>query len=216
MTQKKRPTPEQILEYRRMCETAATSADYDKINAFTEEYDTFACVFEENGKKGVKDAAGEVLVPAQFDEVTYTFADIFRGTAIAVIKAGKMALVKPDGQGTMLTDFIYDSIPFQDGYYFLMKDGKFGLATSGGHVVLPAEQDEVFLPMNDLVVFTKDGKNGFAMLGTGLVTEAEYEDYELTDNDYLKVFKDGQAGYIDAEGKFTEDEDEMFFNADCD
>ena len=70
--------------------------------------------------------------------------------------------------------------------------------------------------MNDLVVFTKDGKNGFAMLGTGLVTEAEYEDYELTDNDYLKVFKDGQAGYIDAEGKFTEDEDEMFFNADCD
>jgi hypothetical protein len=96
-----------------------------------------------------------------------------------------------------------------------VKEGKFGLATSGGYVVVPAEQDEVFYPINDLVVFTKDGKNGFAMLA-GLITEAEYDDYELMDSEYLKVFKDGMAGYIDANGNFTEDEDEMFFNAVCD
>lgn len=215
MTQKKKPTLEQIQEFRRIYKTAVTSEDYDKVNAFTEEYDTFTCAFEENGMMGVKDAAGDVLVPAKFDDIAYTFADIFRGTAVAVVKAGKMALVKPDGQGTMLTDFVYDSIQFQDGFYFLVKEGKFGLATSGGYVVVPAEQDEVFYPLNDLVVFTKDGKNGFAML-TGLITEAEYDEYELMDSEYLKVFKDGMAGYIDASGNFTEDEDEMFFNAVCD
>ena len=215
MTQKKKPTPEQIQEFRRIYKTAVTSEDYDKVNAFTDEYDTFTCAFEENGMMGVKDAAGDVLVPAKFDDIAYTFADIFRGIAVAVIKSGKMALVKPDGQGTMLTDFVYDSIQFQDGFYFLVKEGKFGLATSGGHVVVPAEQDEVFYPINDLVVFTKDGKNGFAMLA-GLITEAEYDDYELMDSEYLKVFKDGVAGYIDASGNFTEDEDEMFFNAVCD
>lgn len=215
MTQKKIPTPEQIQEFRRIYKTAVTSEDYDKVNAFTDEYDTFTCAFEDNGMMGVKDAAGDVLVPAKFDDIAYTFTDIFRGTAVAVVKAGKMALVKPDGQGTMLTDFVYDSIQFQDGFYFLVKEGKFGLATSGGHVVVPAEQDEVFYPLNDLVVFTKDGKNGFAML-TGLITEAEYDDYELMDSEYLKVFKDGMAGYIDANGNFTEDEDELFFNAVCD
>lgn len=215
MTQKKKPTPEQIQEFRRIYKTAVTSEDYDKVNAFTDEYDTFTCAFEENGMMGVKDAAGDVLVPAKFDDIAYTFADIFRDTAVAVVKAGKMALVKPDGQGTMLTDFVYDSIQFQDGFYFLVKEGKFGLATSGGHVVVPAEQDEVFYPINDLVVFTKDGKNGFAMLA-GLITEAEYDDYELMDSEYLKVFKDGMAGYIDANGNFTEDEDEMFFNTVCD
>ena len=214
MTQKKKPTPEQIQEFRRIYKTAVTSEDYDKVNAFTDEYDTFTCAFEENGMMGVKDAAGDVLVPAKFDDIAYTFADIFRDTAVAVVKAGKMALVKPDGQGTMLTDFVYDSIQFQDGFYFLVKEGKFGLATSGGHVVVPAEQDEVFYPINDLAVFTKDGKNGFAMLA-GLITEAEYDDYELMDSEYLKVFKDGMAGYIDANGNFTEDEDEMFFNTVC-
>ena len=216
MTQKKTPTPEQIQEYRRICETAVTSEDYDKVNAFTDEYDTFTYVFEESGRMGVKDAAGEVLVPALFDDVAYTFADFFRGTAVAVIRSGKMALVKPDGKGTMLTDFIYDSIHFQDGFYFMVKDGKYGLATSGGHVVVPAEQDEVFMPINHLASFTKDGRNGFAMIGTGLITDAEYEDYDLTESDYLKVYRNGLPGYIDAEGNFTEDEDEMFFNAACD
>ena len=91
MTQKKTPTPEQIQEYRRICETAVTSEDYAKVNAFTDEYDTFTYVFEESGRMGVKDAAGEVLVPALFDDVAYTFADFFRGTAVAVIRSGKMA-----------------------------------------------------------------------------------------------------------------------------
>ena len=50
----------------------------------------------------------------------------------------------------------------------------------------------------------------------GLITDAEYEDYDLTESDYLKVYRNGLPGYIDAEGNFTEDEDEMFFNAACD
>lgn len=43
MTQKKKPTPEQIQEFRRIYKTAVTSEDYDKVNAFTDEYDTFTC-----------------------------------------------------------------------------------------------------------------------------------------------------------------------------
>lgn len=213
MTQKKKPTQEQIQEYRTMCKRAVTNEDLKAIEAFAQEYDTFTFVYEENGKMGVKDAAGYVLVPAQFEDIAYTYADSCRGFAVPAIRSGKMALVKPDGQGTLLSEFVYDSVQFQDGFFILVKDGKFGLATAGGHVVVPAEQDEVFLPMNDLVVFTKDGKNGFAMLGTDLITGAEYEAYEMTETDYLQVIKDGETGYIDADGRFTTDEDERYFNA---
>ena len=213
MTQKKKPTPEQIYEYRKQCKSAVTNEDLRNLEAFASEYDTFTYVYEEDGKMGVKDAAGDVIVPAQFDDVAYTYADPFRGCAVPVLRSGKMALVRPDGKGTLLTEFIYDSVQFQDCFLFLVKDDKFGLATSGGHVVVPAEQDEVFLPMNDLVMFTKDGKNGFAMLGTDLITEAEYEAFEMTDTEYLQVVKDGVTGYIDADGHFTTDEDERFFNA---
>ena len=213
MTEKKKPTLEQIQEYRKQCKTAVTERDFDAIEAFAQEYDVFTSVYEEGGKMGVKDAAGEILVPAIFDDIAYTYSDSLRGFIVPVVKDGKMALVKPDGKGTMVSDFIYDSVQFHDGFFFLEKEGKFGLATSAGHVVVPAEQDEVFVPINDLVVFTKDGKNGFAMLGTDLITEAEYEDFELTDTDCLKVIKDGVEGYVDCEGRFTEDEDERYFTA---
>ena len=42
---------------------------------------------------------------------------------------------------------------------------------------------------------------------------AEYEAYEMTETDYLQVIKDGETGYIDADGRFTTDEDERYFNA---
>ena len=213
MTEKKIPTAQQMKEYRDLRGSMTTEGDFEKVQAFENEYDIFTQVFTENGKMGVKDAAGDVIVPAQFDDVAYTYADPFRGCAVPVLRSGKMALVRPDGKGTLLTEFIYDSVQFQACFLFLVKDGKFGLATSGGHVVVPAEQDEVFLPMNDLVMFTKDGKNGFAMLGTDLITEAEYEAFEMTDTEYLQVVKDGVTGYIDADGHFTTDEDERFFNA---
>ena len=66
MTEKKIPTVEQLNDFRQQVKTAVTSSDYDKLNAFIEEYDLYTKVFEENGKMGVKDAAGQILVPAEF------------------------------------------------------------------------------------------------------------------------------------------------------
>lgn len=208
------PTLTQMQEYRQMAKNMNSQADFDKVLAFEQEYDVFTKVYSEDGKFGVKDAIGEILVPAMFDEIGYTYADSCRGFAVPVIKDGKMALVSPDGKGTMLTDAIYDEIRFCDCSFILYKDGKQGLATGSGLVVVPAEMDEVFLPMNDLVVFTKDGKNGFAMSGTGLITEPEYDDFVIAENEYLMIFKNGQKGYIDEQGSFTTEEDMKFFHAD--
>lgn len=108
MTEKKIPTTQQMTEYRQLRKTMTTAEEYEKVMAFEEEYDIFTQVFTEEGRKGVKDAAGEVLVPAEFDEVGCTFADFCRGFAIPVVKDGKMALVSPDGKGTLLTEPVYD------------------------------------------------------------------------------------------------------------
>ena len=94
-----------------------------------------------------------------------------------------------------------------------MKDGKMGLTTGNVDVVVPAEMDEVYTPVNELVVFKKDGKYGFAMLGTDLVTSPDYDEYDFTDSEYLIVYKDGVKGFIDDEAAFTTDEDEKFFNS---
>ena len=82
MTDKKTPTIEQMADYRQMYKTAVLAADFDRIQAFESEYDVFTKVYEENGLMGVKDAAGDVLVPAMFDDVACTFTDCCRGFAI--------------------------------------------------------------------------------------------------------------------------------------
>ena len=88
MTEKKIPTTQQMKEYRQLRKTMTTAEEYEKVMAFEEDYDIFTQVFTEEGRKGVKDAAGEVLVPADFDEVGCTFADFCRGFAIPVVKDG--------------------------------------------------------------------------------------------------------------------------------
>lgn len=217
MTEKKIPTTQQMTEYRLHRKTMTTAEEYEKVKAFEEEYDIFSLVFTEGGKKGVKDAAGEVLVPAEYDEVGCTFADFCRGFAIPVVKDGKMALVSPDGKGTLLTELEYDHICFDDCFFVLVKDGKKGLATGGGEVIIPAEMDEVYTPFNSLTAYLKDGKFGFAMIGYDLMTDPVYESYDIeSGTEYLQVVKDGVSGYIDESGEFTTEEDERFFHASCD
>lgn len=210
--EKKIPTPELLQEYRELLNSASTDADYEKAKAFEDEYETFAQIFEEDGKKGVKDIVGEIIVPALFDEIAYTFTEAFSWFAIPVVNDGKYGLVKPDGSGEMLEECIYDNIVLDDWFYFLLKDGKQGLCTATGKRIIPAEMDKVYHPFNDLVTFEKEGKEGYAMMNTGIITEAVYDSSDILDDEYLSVTYNGQSGYIDADGQFTTDEDEAFFN----
>ena len=59
MTEKKIPTAQQMKEYRDLRGSMTTESDFEKVQAF------------ENGKMGVKDALGEVFVPAEYDEIGY-------------------------------------------------------------------------------------------------------------------------------------------------
>ena len=107
MTEKKIPTVEQLNDFRQLLKTASCDADYTKLNAFIEEYDLYTKVYEENGKMGVKDAAGQVLVPAVFDEVGYTFMDHFKPYAVPVVKDGVKGYVDSKGQFTTDEDERY-------------------------------------------------------------------------------------------------------------
>ena len=214
MQEKKTSTVEQVMEYRTWT-SKLTHESMAKISAFEQEYDVFTQAFEENGRYGVKDACGEVLVPAQFDDISCTFSDSYRHWAVPVVNEGKMALVASDGKGTLHTPFEYDKIHFYEGYYYLIKDDKMGLATVGGRILVPAAMDKVYEPFNDLIMFEKDGKYGFSMLGSDVLTEAIYDDYEVGDDEYLIVEKDGVRGYLDEEGHFTTESDDSFFYAGC-
>ena len=88
----------------------------------------------ENGKKGVKSLDGSIIVPANYDEIAYTYSRrIPKYYPYVAIRDGKMGLVVPDGKGTELTAFVYDYIGMTspNGWLFYKKDGstQFGIKT---------------------------------------------------------------------------------------
>ena len=86
------------------------------LNRIKSKYIRFHEVYEENGKYGIKDADGNILLSAQYDFIRtpYVYVDDLRTMPIIAQKNGKMGLVLPDRKDTVVADFIYDNISLRD------------------------------------------------------------------------------------------------------
>ena len=73
-------------------------------------------VFEENGKYGIKDHEGRVLLSASyyFLRTPYVYVDDLLTMPVIAEKSGKMGLVFPDYEDTVVMPFEYDDISLRD------------------------------------------------------------------------------------------------------
>ena len=72
----------------------------EKLNAIVDAYDLTNYVFEDpaTGKKGVKDPAGQILVPAEYDDFNFVGDRIaFQVSHMAAKRDGKYGIVAADG-----------------------------------------------------------------------------------------------------------------------
>lgn len=125
----------------------------EELNDLRNNKNWFTQVFVgEDGKKGMTDARGRIIVPAIYDDYAFTYNTILgnRSTIIA-FKDGKMGIVKTDGSGEPTTGFIYDNlgdIKLIPGAYFYRK-GKcqsYGIVGCDGKEVIPCIIDEAYEP----------------------------------------------------------------------
>lgn len=180
------------------------------LDAINRGYDTFQTVFEENGLYGVKDYDGNVVVPAAFDGIAETYSTWLFDLPIPVIKDNKVGLVVPDGTGKIMTDFVYDSIRYAGTGFMCVCGCKKGvISTVNGSVIIPCIMDEIFDELCGITVVEKDGKRGYYFNGS--LTEFFDDDRMEDDGTVMVCRRKGGAetwGYIDADGRFTRDEDE--------
>lgn len=105
-----------------------------------EKYVQYHQVFEENGKFGIKDHQGNVMITPSYDflRTCYIYVDDLHMMPVIAEKNGKMGLVLPDGQDTVVADFIYDDISLRDEYpYFeATLNGKEGLIDKEGKFIV--------------------------------------------------------------------------------
>ena len=86
------------------------------LNRIKSKYVQYHQVFEEEGKFGIKDHRGRVLVHPYYDFIRtcYVYVDDLRTMPIIVEKNSKMGLILPDGKDTVVADFVYNNISLRD------------------------------------------------------------------------------------------------------
>ena len=86
------------------------------LNRIREKYEQYHEVFEEDGRFGIKDHQGNILIPAHYDflRTPYVYVDDLRTLPVIAQRDGKMGLSLPDGMETVVADFIYDDISLRD------------------------------------------------------------------------------------------------------
>lgn len=115
--------------YDYFCKMVTDKATMDfYVDRMKKKYLQFHEVFEENGKYGIKDHKGNVIVKPQYDFLRTPMIYVDDLVTIPVIaeKDGKMGLILPDGHDTIVLPFDYDDISLRDEapWFELTKDGE--------------------------------------------------------------------------------------------
>ena len=106
------------------------------LNRIKDKYLQYHDVYEENGRFGMKDCKGRVLLHPLYDflRTCYVYVDDLKSLPVIAQKDGKMGRVRPDGLDTVVAPFEYDDISLRDEYpYFeATKEGVTGVIDRDG------------------------------------------------------------------------------------
>ena len=106
------------------------------LNRIKDKYLQYHDVYEENGRFGMKDCKGRVLLHPLYDflRTCYVYVDDLKSLPVIAQKDGKMGLVMPDGFDTVVAPFEYDdsSLPDEYPYFEATKEGVTGVIDRDG------------------------------------------------------------------------------------
>ncbi len=182
-------------------------------NDFVDSRDWFTIVIEKDGKEGVMDLDGTVLVPPIFDKVAYTYSRLYTKAdmPVVVVNNGKFGIVRADGTGEMLLPCEHDYICLTDWQqFFLVYDnGKAMFVSLLGKQLTPQTVDAVRDELNEVFVLASGDKLGLYDFNNDLFIQPSYDNIDLGDGDEPVIaYKDGIAGYLSAiDGHFIPKEE---------
>lgn len=179
--------------------------------------DWSADLFEENGKHGIKNALGEVIVPARYEDfATLTDEEIAMGDPIATKKDGKWGILKAGLEEEWLIEPQFDYVGYPSRYLSVRLGDKWGIYDlETGEYKVPVICDQVeshpgMVFVNGIGIYTSEGKTGFIRYD-GTITGAIFDEFDMDVDEPVKVKLAGQWGFINDSGQFTTDEDEACF-----
>ena len=185
----------------------------EEYYGLTHHYDWSNLVFEENGKKGLKDVEGNILIPAVYDGFESTETLFSKSSDVVAKKGDKSGLARCDGKGTPSTEFIYQHmqrIPYSNIYIVTKPDNpsRFALLENG-QLLTPFELETFGEICDGALPLLADGKQGMLAIELGnIYVRPEYDDiYDEGMGEEFIFVKDGIEGKVTLEGHFISNSD---------
>ncbi len=212
MEDEKRPRPGP-KEYQRFRELEQQMEPGEWNEEWMELYDAYNWspeLIKAGDKCGLKSLLGEVILPAEYDNVKLIDSTIVeKGDRIVAVQNSKWGVVIADGKGTWIVEPEFDFIGYPNDITSVQKGDKWGvLNISTGRFIVPLECDKVFdnngfMFLNGIGYYMKDGKLGI-ITDEGDRTDALFDAVDPSPVGWVKVKYNNQWGFIDENDQFTD------------
>ncbi len=149
-----------------------------------------------NGKKGLIDHQGKVLIPFEYERVSHYF------NGLAAIKEDNKYFYQ-DFHGKRIPNLESDQFKIPGKYYIpIIKDNKVGIFKRGHHLIIPYEYDAVKEITFNRIKITKDKKHGVIDENQKVIIAPIYDYLSASQRaDLIKIGNDKKYGLTDLDGK---------------
>lgn len=174
--------------------------EYDKIEALEGVENTFKIT--KDGKVGIADDKGNVLITPSYAEITSLDKDRSQGF-IVKNSDGKYGIV--DTANKQVLETKYDTVEkiYRNDYYVVTENGKQEVVKKAGDIVLSGNYDKIEAilqnPENGIIYKQKE-KYGIMNLSGDVVIKPEYEKLKEGASGSIIAKKDSKYGIIDLQG----------------
>ena len=174
--------------------------EYDKIEALEGVQNTFKIT--KDGKVGIADNKGNVLITPSYAEITSLDKDKIQGF-IVKSSDGKYGIV--DTANKQVLETKYDTVEkiYRNDYYVVTENGKQEVVKKAGDKVLSGNYDKIEAilqnPENGIIYKQKE-KYGIMNLSGDVVIKPEYEKLKEGASGSIIAKKDSKYGIIDLQG----------------
>lgn len=163
-------------------------------------------IFEQDGKKGLMNVWGEVILPAEYEDCygAFNFRILsYKRQCIAVRKNGKWGFVTRNRTHEQIVDYRFEEVLlYFEGIFIVKENGLYGIYSRNGVSYLEPIADDIFRNAHQVgFPYIKNGRYGFAHGPIEVPPIIEEMDNDSVGTLPVKV--DGRWGYISKEGRFT-------------
>ncbi|MCW3071794.1 MAG: repeat-containing protein [Bacteroidetes bacterium] len=180
-------------------------------------YSQATFTFYENGKFGLKNLKGKILLKAEYDYIQHSDSL----NRLVLCKDHKLALA--DGNGKLITEFSYEGLwpEAYKGLFNAQKNGRWGFINMDGKEVIPFVYDNTWGFEGGVCRVKQANHWGYIDTAGKVIIPVEYEDFALFgfSEGLVGAKKSGKWGFIDRSNKlvipFLYDATELFSEGLC-